>query len=203
MGSRSAVNQSGRDVDGLVPAGTVTLLAAKVEDSSRPREAEPDQMSAVARLDDAVWDIVAAHHGMRPVDGSERDSFVLGFTRASDALACAVELQRMALPAPIPAAHRLAHRRGAAARRRQLGFDDEPHRAPARLGARRPDRAVGHDPRCGSRPAPRRRVANGSRQAPLAGSLARPERVMQVCRPDLCNEFPPLQTLNVCAEERF
>ena len=72
MGGRSAVSRSGRDVDGLVLAGTVTLLAAKVDDSSRPREAEPDQMSAVALPDDAVWDIVAAHHGMRPVDGDRK-----------------------------------------------------------------------------------------------------------------------------------
>ena len=33
MGSRSAVNQSGRDVDGLLPTGTVTLLLADVEGS--------------------------------------------------------------------------------------------------------------------------------------------------------------------------
>ena len=85
----------------LVPTGTVTLLAAEVEDSSRPREAEPDQMSVVALLDDAVWGIVTAHHGVRRADGGERDSFVAAFTRASDALACAVNLQRMALPAPI------------------------------------------------------------------------------------------------------
>ncbi|MGA9359700.1 MAG: hypothetical protein WBW75_17305, partial [Mycobacterium sp.] len=63
MGGRSAVNQSDRDVDGLLPTGTVTLLAAEVEDSSRLREAEPDQMGVVALLDDAVWDMVAAHHG--------------------------------------------------------------------------------------------------------------------------------------------
>ncbi|MGO9349982.1 MAG: adenylate/guanylate cyclase domain-containing protein, partial [Mycobacterium sp.] len=101
MGGSSAVNQSDRDVAGLLPTGTVTLLAAEVEDSSRPREAEPDQMGVGALLDDAVWDMVAAHHGVRQVDGSERDSFVAAFTRASDALACAVELQRRAPPVPI------------------------------------------------------------------------------------------------------
>jgi predicted ATPase/DNA-binding CsgD family transcriptional regulator len=33
--------------------------------------------------------------------------------------------------------------------------------------------------------------------------LSRPERVVQVCHPDLRNEFPPLQTLNACIDDPF
>ena len=197
MGSRSAVNQSGRDVDGLVPAGTVTLLAAKVEDSSRPREAEPDQMSAVARLDDAVWDIVAAHHGMRPVDGSERDSFVLRL-RTSDAWharfchGCALRSPMAALCTP--------------AEYKQL---DDGFCSPMNRTARLRDLAhdgqivlsgTTHDVAADRLPADVWLMDLGRHRLP---DLSRPERVMQVCHPDLCNEFPPLQTLNVCAEERF
>jgi predicted ATPase/class 3 adenylate cyclase/DNA-binding CsgD family transcriptional regulator len=201
MGGRSAANQSGRDVDGLVPTGTVTLLAAEVEDSSQPPQAEPDQMSSVALVDDAVWDIVAAHHGMRPVDGSERDSFVAAFTRASDALACAVELQRMALQAPI----RL--RIGLHTGEVQL-LDDGNYLGPTmNRTARLRDLAHGgqivlsgttHDVAADRLPADVWLMDLGRHRLP---DLSRPERVVQVCHPDLRNEFPPIQTLNVCAEE--
>ena len=40
-GRRSSVNQNGRDIGGLLPTGTVTLLAADVDSSSRLREADP------------------------------------------------------------------------------------------------------------------------------------------------------------------
>jgi hypothetical protein len=40
-GRRSPVNQNGRDIGGLLPTGTVTLLAADVDSSSRLREADP------------------------------------------------------------------------------------------------------------------------------------------------------------------
>ena len=203
MGRRSAVNQSRRDVDGLVPTGTVTLLAAEVEDSSRPREAEPDQMSVVALLDDAVWGIVTAHHGVRPADGGERDSFVAAFTRASDALACAVNLQRMALPAPI----RL--RIGLHTGEVQL-LDDGNYLGPTMCRtARLRDLAHGgqivlsgttHDVAADRLPADVWLMDLGRHRLP---DLSRPERVVQVCHPDLRNEFPPLQTLNVCAEEPF
>ena len=56
--------------------------------------------AAVARLDRTVCDIIAAHDGVRPVEQGEGDSFVVAFARASDAVACALELQRAPL-API------------------------------------------------------------------------------------------------------
>ena len=84
-----------------LPTGTVTLLLADVEGSTRLWETEPQQMTAaLARLDASVTDLVAAHCGVRPVEQGEGDSFVLAFARASDAVACALELQRAPL-API------------------------------------------------------------------------------------------------------
>jgi len=47
-GRRSSVNQNGRDIGGLLPTGTVTLLAADVEASSRLFEAGPDEMMSTA-----------------------------------------------------------------------------------------------------------------------------------------------------------
>lgn len=64
-------------------------------------ETQPEEMTAAfARLDHALSDLVCAHGGVRPVEQGEGDSFVAAFARASDAVACALELQRAPL-API------------------------------------------------------------------------------------------------------
>ena len=56
--------------------------------------------AAFANLDRALGQLVDAHHGVRPVEQGEGDSFVIAFGRASDAVACALELQLAPL-API------------------------------------------------------------------------------------------------------
>src|SRR5438552_1613843 len=72
-------------VEGL-PTGTVRLLLADVEGSTRLWESEPDAMTAaLARLDRIVNETVTAHHGVRPVEQGEGDSFVVAFARASNA----------------------------------------------------------------------------------------------------------------------
>ena len=84
-----------------LPTGTVTLLLADVEGSTRLWETQPDEMNvAVARLDQVLSDVVVTHDGVRPVEQGEGDSFVIAFARAADAVACALELQRAPL-API------------------------------------------------------------------------------------------------------
>ena len=98
-----------------LPTGTVTLLLADVEGSTRLWQAEPEEMTAaIARLDRAVSDIIGAHDGVRPVEQGEGDSFVVAFTRASDAVACALAVAA-GTAGPDPAAHRRAYRGGAAA----------------------------------------------------------------------------------------
>ncbi|OBJ54208.1 hypothetical protein A9W95_17540 [Mycobacterium sp. 1423905.2] len=77
----------------LLPTGTVTLLLADVEGSTRLWETEPEQMTtALAQLNRTVNDSVAAHDGVRPLEQGEGDSFVAAFARASDAVACALAL---------------------------------------------------------------------------------------------------------------
>jgi len=81
-----------------LPTGTVTLLLADVEGSTRLWEAQPNIMTdAVARLDETVSEAVATHGGVRPVEQGEGDSFVIAFSRASNAVACALALQRAPL----------------------------------------------------------------------------------------------------------
>ena len=84
-----------------LPTGTVTLLLADVEGSTGLWESQPEAMTAaIARLDSTLAHLIAVHGGVRPVEQGEGDSFVLAFARASDAVACALDLQRAPL-API------------------------------------------------------------------------------------------------------
>src|ERR1700730_18231311 len=89
----SSLNWSELGVSEL-PTGTVTLLLADVEGSTRLWQTQPEEMTAaIARLDRTVCDIISAHHGVRPVEQGEGDSFVAAFGRASDAVASALDLQ--------------------------------------------------------------------------------------------------------------
>ncbi len=79
---------------GDLPTGTVTLLLGDVEGSTRLWETQSTTMAvAIAELNRTVDDLVAAHGGVRPIEQGEGDSFVLAFARASDAVACALQLQ--------------------------------------------------------------------------------------------------------------
>src|ERR1700733_10704360 len=89
------VDWSELGMSGLLPTGTVTLLLADVEGSTRLWETQPDEMTtAVARLNQAVSEIIATHAGLRPVEQGEGESFVAACARASDAVGAALELQR-------------------------------------------------------------------------------------------------------------
>ena len=84
---------------GELPTGTVTLLLGDVEGSTRLWETQSESMTtALEQLNHAVDDLVAAHGGVRPVEQGEGDSFVVAFARASDAVACALQLQLAVLP---------------------------------------------------------------------------------------------------------
>ena len=81
-----------------LPTGTVTLLLADVEGSTQLWHSRPDEMTAaIANLDRTLAELVSTHHGVRPIEQGEGDSFVIAFSRASDAVACALALQRAPL----------------------------------------------------------------------------------------------------------
>src|SRR3954454_2018469 len=78
-----------------LPTGTVTLLLADVEGSTRLWQTQPDEMTAAgAHLDAALADLLDTHGGVRPIEQGEGDSFVAAFSRASYAVACALDLQQ-------------------------------------------------------------------------------------------------------------
>jgi class 3 adenylate cyclase len=101
LASMSATDWSELGVSEL-PTGTVTLLLADVEGSTRLWQTQSDEMAAaVAQLDRTLSDVISGYDGVRPVEQGEGDSFVIAFARASDAVACALDLQRAPL-APKP-----------------------------------------------------------------------------------------------------
>lgn len=191
------------DVGERLPTGTVTLLLADVEGSTRLWQSRPDEMSvAIARLDRMLGELVADHHGVQPVEQGEGDSFVVAFARASDAVACALALQCAPL-APIRL--RLGVHTGEVQLRGEGNYIGPTINRTARL----------------------RDLAHGG-QTVLSGStenlvldllpesawltdlgshplrdLPRRERVVQLCHPDLCNEFPPLRTVEMAVLERI
>jgi predicted ATPase/class 3 adenylate cyclase/DNA-binding CsgD family transcriptional regulator len=187
------VDGSDFGVIGLVPTGTVTLLLADVEGSTRMWETQPAEMTAaVARLNQAVSEIIATHDGVRPVEQGEGDSFVAAFARASDAVAAALELQRAPL-APIRL--RIGVHTGEVQLRDDSNYAGPTINRTARL------RDLGH----GGQTLLSRTTAELVADRLPAGTwltelgthalrdLPRPERVMQLCHPDLVNEFPPLR----------
>ena len=190
-------------VSGLVPTGTVTLLLADVEGSTRLWETASEEMTAAfANLDRTLAELVSAHHGVRPVEQGEGDSFVVAFTGTSDAVACALALQQAPL-API---------------RLRIGV----HTGEVRL--RDEGNYIGP---AINRAARLRELAHGG-QTVLSGitsdlvtdllpdgawlndlgthplrDLPRPERVVQLCHADLHNEFPPLRERETVAVQRL
>jgi class 3 adenylate cyclase len=83
MSGINPLNWSDQSVSHLLPTGTVTLLLADVEGSTRLWQTRPaDMTAAVENLDRTLADVVTAHGGVRPVEQGEGDSFVVAFTRA-------------------------------------------------------------------------------------------------------------------------
>ncbi|SDC98063.1 helix-turn-helix transcriptional regulator [Rhodococcus tukisamuensis] len=179
-----------------LPTGTVTLLLADVEGSTRLWESRPDDMTdAVALLDRTVSELVTAHGGARPVEQGEGDSFVAAFTRASDAVACALDIQRAPLA---PIALRIGVHTGEVQLRDEGNYIGPTVNRAARL------RDLAHGGQTvlsGATEAvvtdqlPNGASLTGLGTHPLR-DLPRPERVLQLCHPDLRADFPPLRTLS-------
>src|ERR1700736_5256855 len=176
-----------------LPTGTVTLLLADVEGSTRLWHPRPEEMTAaVARLDRTVCEVIAANHGVRPVEQGEGDSFVVAFGRASDAVACALDLQRAPL-APIRL--RIGVHTGEVQLRDEGNYIGPTINRTARL------RDLAHGGQTvlsgATEPLVVDRLPDGAWLTELGThplrDLPRPERVVQLCHPDLVNEFPPLR----------
>ncbi|MFY1620982.1 helix-turn-helix transcriptional regulator [Micromonospora sp. WMMD736] len=186
------LNWGDADVSEL-PTGTVTLLLADVEGSTRLWEIQPDEMAtAINRFNQVVDEAVGAHGGVRPVEQGEGDSFVAAFTRASDAVACALALQCAPL---MPIRLRIGLHTGEVQLR-----DDSNYAGPAiNRTARLRDLAHGGQTVISGATEPLvvDSLPEGTWLVDLGShrlrDLPRPERVVQLCHPDLPTEFPPLR----------
>lgn len=186
-----------------LPTGTVTLLLADVEGSTRLWDTRPEEMAtAVARLDRALAELVEVHHGVRPVDQGEGDSFVIAFGRAVDAVACAVDLQVADL---LPIRLRVGVHTGDVQLRDSASGDGNYIGPAMNRAGRLRDLAHGGQT-----------VLSSATEAMVLDNLPpdvwltelgtyqlrdlpRPERVLQLCHPGLMNAFPPLRTVNTVA----
>src|SRR5271157_2862876 len=187
------VDWSDLGVSGLLPTGTVTLLLADVEGSTRLWETQAEVMAAaISRFNQVVGDVVAAHDGVRPVEQGEGDSFVAAFARASDAVACALGLQRAPL-APIRL--RIGVHTGEVQLRDEGNYAGPTINRTARL------RDLAHGGQTvlsgATEPLVVDRLPEDAWLTDLGThqlrDLPRPEPVVQLCHPDLVNEFPPLR----------
>lgn len=190
----TAIDESAMTVSDALPTGTVTLLLADVEGSTRLWQTSPDEMTAaIGHLDQVLSDVTAAHHGVRPVEQGEGDSFVIAFALASDAVACAIALQLAPLS---PIRLRIGLHTGEVQLRDEGNYIGPTINRTARL------RDLGHggqtllsgttaDLVADYLPAGSHLVELGT--YPLR-DLPRPERVSQLCHADLPGQFPPLRT---------
>ena len=197
------VDWSELGVSGLLPTGTVTLLLADVEGSTRLWETQPEQMTvAMARMNQVVSESITAHDGVRPVEQGEGDSFVAAFARASDAVGCALELQRAPL-APIRL--RIGIHTG------EIQLRDEGNYAGPTINRTARLRDLGHGGQTLLSGATEAmvldRLPDGVWLTDLGShplrDLPRPERVTQLCHPDLVNDFPPLRAAKAVASQHL
>jgi len=197
------VDWSELSVSGLLPTGTVTLLLADVEGSTQLWETQPEQMTAaLARLNQTVSEIIADHDGVRPVEQGEGDSFVAAFARASDAVAAALDMQRAPL-APIRL--RIGVHSG------EIQLRDEGNYAGPTINRTARLRDLGHGGQTLLSGATEALVLDGLPSDAWLSDLGthplrdlpRPERVVQLCHPDLVNELPPLRVSKSVISQRL
>src|SRR5438128_1042897 len=184
-----------------LPTGTVTFLFTDIEGSTRLWEEVEDLMRiAMVRHDEIVDHTVAAHHGVNVMPRGEGDSRFIVFPDASDAVAAAIDLQRIlraeAWDLPRPIKVRMALHTGIADIRGGDYYGSAVNRA-ARL------RSLAYGGQT---------IISGSTQQLVQDSLlpgmtlrdmglhglkdlSRPEHVYQVDAEGLATDFPPLKSL--------
>ncbi len=186
-----------------LPAGTVTFMLTDVEGSTRLWESAPEAMgAAVARHDELLDAAIALHGGVRPVERDKSCSVVAAFTRASDALAAALEVQHgchvESWPTGAALKSRIALHTAEAQRRDEGDYFGQAVRRCARL------REAAHSGQVVlSRTTHDLVLDRLPKHAELADlgvhrlrDLGRPEHVFGLLHPELPGEFPPLRSLD-------
>lgn len=188
----------------VLPVGTVTFLLTDVAGSTRLWQDDPEQAaSAIAAHYEVIDDAVARHGGVRPQEQGEGDSTVTAFARASDAVAAALDVQRVLAADPGTAELRVraALHTGEALLRDEGNYFGEAVNRCARL------RAIAHGGQIVlsqvTSELTRDRLPDAAALVDLGvhrlRDLARPEHVFMLTHPDIAAEFPPLVSLDAFA----
>lgn len=182
-----------------LPVGTVTLLMADAEGSTRLWESEPDAMApATVSHDRIVNEAIGRHGGVKPKDQGEGDSFMAAFSRPSDALEAAVEIQSQLLKSNSPLRLRMAIHTG------EVQLRDESNNIGIAVNRAARLRAIGHGGQILISQVthdlvadhPPSNVAFKELGTHRLKDLARPEQVFQVMHSDLPDDFPTLRSLD-------
>ncbi|HET9256028.1 MAG TPA: AAA family ATPase, partial [Pseudonocardiaceae bacterium] len=174
-----------------------------VEGSTRLWEGDEEAMgAAIARHYELLGATIALHGGVRPVEQGEGDSVMGVFARPSDALAAALDAQRAFAMEPWPGGQALRIRLALHTGQAQLrGDNNYCGRAVIRCARLRAAAHGGQTVLSGvTRDLVADRLPDGVTLRDLGAhrlkDLSQPERVWQVCHPDLMNDFPPPRSLN-------
>ncbi|MGH3775149.1 MAG: LuxR C-terminal-related transcriptional regulator [Pseudonocardiaceae bacterium] len=197
------------DADGIeratfhLPVGMATFVLIDVEDSTRLQECAPEVMAAaVARHYELLDEAISRHGGMRQREEDENKGVVAAFTRASDAVAAALDVQRAfhseRWPDGASLKLRIALHTAQAQRRDGNSYLGWAVNRCARL------RAIAHSGQVVLSRTTRDLVSDRlPERAELADlgvhrlrDLGRPEHVFGLAHPDLPSEFPPLRSLD-------
>ncbi|MGQ0464467.1 MAG: helix-turn-helix transcriptional regulator [Sporichthyaceae bacterium] len=186
-----------------LPTGTVTFMLTDIEASTAAWESDREAMAAgVRRHYELIEEAVGAHRGVRPVEQGEGDSVVAVFTRATDAVRAACDLQlameREPWPGGAAIAVRVALHTGEAQLRDEGNYMGRAVIRAARL------RAVGHGGQILCSRATAEVVADdlpgdvtlGDLGSHRLRDLGRPEHVFEVRHPQLRAGFAALKSLD-------
>nr|WP_231584550.1 LuxR family transcriptional regulator [Mycobacterium haemophilum] len=183
----------------LLPGTITLLLVAAQSNTDRLEGMRPEETgTAITELRSAVSEAATAHGGLRTVEQGEGDTVTVAFSRASDAVACALDLQRVPHP---PLQLRIGLDTGEITSRgntncmpptmaRATRLLDLAHPGQTLLSTTTGDLAIDQ------LPADTWLIDLGSHQLP---DLPRPIGVMQLCHRNFRNEFPALNLLEAVA----
>ncbi len=158
--------------------------------------------AAMARLNQAVSEIIAVHDGIRPVEQGEGDSFVDGVRARLRRAGGRLELQRAPLA---PVRLRIGIHTGEVQLRDEGNYAGPTINRTARL------RDLGHGGQTvlsgATEPLVLDRMPDGAWLTDLGThplrDLPRPERVVQLCHPDLGQRLPPLRATKSVAVQNL
>jgi predicted ATPase/class 3 adenylate cyclase len=186
-----------------IPPGTLTMLLTDVEGSTKLWEEHPDAMRrAIRRHHELAYQAIEQHGGYRPPDQGEGDSVFAVFSVAPSAVACALDFQRALAAEPWP--DQVALRVRMALHTGALELRDGRNYAGLALNRCARLRAIAHggqvilsEATCAlTAPDLPAGVLLQDLGVHRLTDLSLPERVFQLCHPDLPAAFPPLRSLD-------